>query len=93
LPASAAARLETLERQERHKRLILVGALGSFLALFGLTVVQDQQPQPAATAAVAPIVSNQPATTAGVQSSNVSGTVSIAPASSAARPKVRTRSS
>lgn len=36
---------EIIERETRLKRFILVGALASFLSLFGLTIVVDHQAQ------------------------------------------------
>lgn len=39
--------VETSARETRLKRLILVGALASFLSIFGLTIAIDHQQAPA----------------------------------------------
>ncbi|HET7035123.1 MAG TPA: hypothetical protein VFI42_05515 [Thermomicrobiaceae bacterium] len=81
----------TLERRSRLKRLILAGALGSFLALFGLTVAQDQQSQP--VAAAPPATTSLPSGAAAGGARQSVGGVQLAAPRRAAQPKVRTSSS
>lgn len=69
------------EREARVKRLLLVGALGSFLTFFGLTVVTDAVSQRSTTQASAPVLTS-PANPA----------PAVAPVERS-RPHVRTRTS
>lgn len=45
IPATRTAIAQIDDRATRLKRLVLVGALASFLGLFGLTIVVDHQAQ------------------------------------------------
>lgn len=86
-------RVATMERHARLKKLILAGALGSFLGLFGLTVVQDRQSLPVAAGAVPPATSVLPSSAGASAGQQTSGTVRLAAPVKKAKPKVRTSSS
>ena len=80
-PAQATV-VETSARQTRLKRLILIGALASFMSLFGLTIAVDQQ-------TLQPQQTQQPI--AGTTNQLFSSTGNSAPIVS--HPHVRTRTS
>jgi hypothetical protein len=43
VPSAQSSSTETSARETRLKRIVLVGALASFLSFFGLTIVMDHQ--------------------------------------------------